>query len=439
MTSSSPVLTVLAAWERTLLAAGRDEIGLLLTVTASRPLRLLQTGRAPIDVAFVLDRSGSMSGAKIELVKRAVAQAVDHLGPDDRVTLVIFDNEIEVLQPLAPAGATVRGAIRHAIQGVEARGGTNLSGGWLAGCQQLAAVTPERPGSRLQRAILLTDGQANDGITDRGELAGHAAALRQRGISTTAMGVGVGFDEVLLTGMIEAGGGNFAYIDHAEALPGFFEREIGGLTEIAALQPQVRITLPPGLRATLLNMFPSSRVEKTITVDLRDLADGDTVPLVFVVTHRGRAAERSQVIGTAHAIDAATGDELAVAIEIPALVKVPDLMARSAPVDHAVSYARAREQSGLDQREALRLDREGRHAESRQAFAMSRSRLDDADARAAATGYAGLSEADVRELRTEVNDAASLAAAPAVPLGETVYKERAAHRARQSRGGRQEE
>jgi hypothetical protein len=69
---------------------------------------------------------------------------------------------------------------------------------------------------------------------------------------------------------------------------------------------------------------------------------------------------------------------------------------------------------------------------------MSRSRLDDADARAAATGYAGLSEADVRELRTEVNDATSLAAAPVVPLGETVHKERAAHRARQSRGGRRE-
>jgi Ca-activated chloride channel family protein len=436
MTIPASNLTVRATWERTLLAAGRDEMGLLLSIAAQRPVSRLQAERAPIDVAFVLDRSGSMDGDKIELVKEAVNKAVDYLRPQDRVALVIFDNEIDVLQPLAPARAGVRTGIREVLRGVQARGGTNLSDGWLTGCQELAASPPHAGEARLQRAILLTDGEANDGITDRAALAGHAAALRQRGISTTAMGVGLGFDEVLLTGLVEAGGGNFAWIGEPGDLPAFFEQEIGGLTAIAALRPQVEITLPPGLRAHLLNMFPTSRQGKTITIDVRDLADGDEVHLMLVVTHRGRAASRSRLTGVFRSIDPQTGQRMAVELEIPALARVPDAEAHAAPLDNAVSIRRAREQSLLDQREALRLDREGRFAESRQAFAVSRLRLEDADTRAAATGYAGLTDEAIRDLRAATVQSADLAAAPAAPLSEAIHKERAANRARHSRGGR---
>jgi len=437
MTLPTSPLTVRASWERTLLAAGRDELGLLLTISAHRPAPRIQAGRAPIDVAFVLDRSGSMGGDKIALAKDAVSQAIGHLGPDDRVSLVIFDNEIDVLQPLMPLDAATRISLRHALDQVEARGGTNLSGGWLTGCQQLAEHLPGRPGIRLQRAILLTDGQANDGITDPGELARHAAALRERGISTTAMGLGYGFNEVLLSGMVEAGGGNFAYIEFAGELPGFFAGEIGSLVDNAVLRPRLTLTLPRGLRAQLLNMFPSSREGKTITVQLRDLADGEEVNLVFVVTHRGRADAMSWLTGDIQALDP-DGEPIQIELGIPALRRVPDAEAHAAPRDNMVSVYRAQEQSLLDQREALRLDREGRFAESRQAFATSRLRLEEADARAAATGYAGLTDDAIRDLRSATAHSMNLAAAPAAPLGEAIHKERAAERARRSRGGRRE-
>ena len=218
MNHRSPIITVDAAWERSALRLTRDETALMLTISAHRQAAPQRSARAPIDIGFVLDRSGSMGGDKIELVKEAVNHAINHLGLDDRVSLVIFDNEIDVIQRLAPATTTVREAIRQNLRQVEARGGTNLSDGWLTGCQQLADISPTSAGARLQRVILLTDGQANDGITDHTELATHAAALRRRGISTTAMGVGHGFDEVLLSTLVEAGGGNFAYIERA--LPG---------------------------------------------------------------------------------------------------------------------------------------------------------------------------------------------------------------------------
>jgi Ca-activated chloride channel family protein len=380
-----------------------------------------------------------MGGDKIELVKEAVNHAIACLGPDDRVSLVIFDNEIEVLQPLAPATMPTREAIRQRLRQVEARGGTNLSDGWLTGCQQLANEAPATPGTRLQRAILLTDGQANDGITDHTELATHAAALRRMGIATTAMGVGHGFDEVLLTTLVEAGGGNFKYIEHPGQFAGFFEAEIGGLTEVAALRPQLELTLPRGLRARLLNRFPFDRQGKTITVELRDMLDRDSIELVFIVTHRGNLDETSRrLTGSVRAIDPQSGVFVTLAIDPPPVTFVPDPDALRAPVNHAVTVARAHEQALLDQREALRLDREGRFEESRRAFAVSHQRLFDADASAAASGYAGMSEEQIVELRDASARSADLAAAPAAPLGEHIHKERAAHHSNRSRGGRRE-
>ncbi|CAN5773406.1 VWA domain-containing protein [soil metagenome] len=437
MTDCKTTLTVNAAWERSVLGFTRDDTALMLTISAQRLATAGRTSRAAIDIAFVLDRSTSMDGEKIELVKEAVNKAIDHLGPDDRVALVTFDNEIEIVQSLSKATVSMRAAIRQKLRHIHARGNTNLSDGWLTGCGQLAEHAHTRQSARLQRAILLTDGQANAGIVDPGELAKHATALRLRGISTTTMGVGYGFDEVLLSAMAEAGGGNFKYIAHPDEFAAFFEREIGGLTQIAALRPQIEITLPQGLRAHLLNMFPSQRQGKTITVDLRDLIDQDTVDLIFEVTHRGNLGpSSSRVKGQVRAVDPEDGSTVGSAIEIPDLTFAPDAEAVTAPRNHVVGVARAYEQSLLDQREALRLDREGRYLESRKVFMVSHSRLRLADEEAAASGYAGMSDSKVRELRQESARFSDLASAPQAPLGEQVHKERTAFRGEHSRGGR---
>ena len=98
-------------------------------------------------------------------------------------------------------------------------GSTYLSGGWIAGCHQLAEATPaDATATRIRRVILLTDGLANVGILDPGVLAQHAGELRRRGIATTTVGVGQDFDEGLLSAMAEAGGGNFQYVSGSEGL-----------------------------------------------------------------------------------------------------------------------------------------------------------------------------------------------------------------------------
>jgi len=433
---STTIISADAAWERSALRQTRDDTALRITIRGHNPVKAV---RAPIDIALVLDRSGSMGGDKIQLAKKAVTAAIDLLEPGDRVALVSFDHEVDVVQPLATATSHTRAEIRRNLEPVTARGSTALADGWLTGCQQLAAAIPPA-GVRLQRAILLTDGQANIGITDIGELSTHASQLWARGISTTALGIGTGFDEILLSSMTEAGGGNFQYIEHPSQLAAFFAREIGGLTELAALHPRLEITLPRGLRAHLLNRFPQRREGKTITVDLRDLIDGDEIDLVFTVTHRGNLdASSSHVRATLTATDPARHEPVSLTVDIPALSFVSDTEAERAPVDHAVAILRASEQAICEQREALRLDREGRFAESRALFAQSRDRLADADAMAAVTGYAGIDHDRVHRIQSDLADSRNLAAAPATALGEDVHKSRTARHTHHSRGGRRDQ
>ncbi len=168
-----------------------------------------------------------MGGDKIRLAKLAVEESLARLHDDDRFAIVVYDDVIDVVFPSTRATADARRAALARLGEIDARGSTNLGEGWLRGCEQVALALS----TRASTGLLLTDGLANVGITDRDELARHAGELRARGVSTTTFGVGEDFDEVLLQAMADAGGGHFYYIANAAAIRDHVTSEVGETLE----------------------------------------------------------------------------------------------------------------------------------------------------------------------------------------------------------------
>ncbi len=360
-------LSISATWNRPLVAATGGEATLLVRISAPARSDDQSAHRAPIDVAFVLDRSGSMAGEKLSLVKEAVSVALGHLHDEDRAALVVYDHEVETLQTLASATPRVKTTMRLALQGVDRGGSTNLSGGWLTGCEELTRGMGDGDDRvRIRRALLLTDGLANVGITDTAELTRHAHELRRRGIATTTLGVGLDFDEDLLAGMAEAGGGNFQFIAHPGELRAFFTRELGELLTVIATDFTVSLTLPAGVRARLISAFPSEQRRNQIDVSLRDLSASETLCLVFSVTSEaGEPGTARLATLRASWADPSADTRRAQDLTLPPLVLADAESVAATPEDPEVAEEAAIQRAAAERRKAMRLDRQGRSREAK--------------------------------------------------------------------------
>lgn len=248
--------------------------------------------RPPVNVSFVIDRSGSMGGEKIRLAREAVLQALKMLRASDRFSVVIYDNQIDVVVASTEASSeAVRNANAQVAQ-IQARGNTNLAGGWLKGCEEIASHLGDE---QVSRCVLLTDGLANEGITDHGQLARHAEQLRSRGITTTTIGLGADFDERLLAALAHAGGGHFYFIEQAVQIADCLTSELGETLETIAREVVVSVRPDAGVNVTTMNRFHVSRqADGAIAVSLGDLVSRQDVSLVFKLVFpqgsRGRSA-----------------------------------------------------------------------------------------------------------------------------------------------------
>src|SRR5688500_6648605 len=222
------------------------QVGLLLDLTGDTPTR-----RPPINVALVLDRSGSMAGQPIAAAHDAARRFASFLGRDDRLTIVGFDGQVETVFGPAPAGDPAAAA---AISRLDARGSTNLSAGWLKGMQHVQSGLVDG----TNRVVLLTDGQANQGVTDISKLTGMAGGASAKRVTTTCIGFGAGFNEELLQPMARAGGGNYWFVESNDQMTGIFESEIEGLVSLAAQNVEVEISLthPRAAWVCFLQAYP---------------------------------------------------------------------------------------------------------------------------------------------------------------------------------------
>jgi Ca-activated chloride channel homolog len=237
--------------------------------------------RAPVNLAFVLDRSGSMSGEKLALAKLAVDEALARLDTRDRFSIVVYDDQIDTVVESTLASAEARRNAIDRLAQVDARGSTNLADGWFRGCEQVAKHLST---AGIDRVLLLTDGLANVGITDAGELARHASELRARGVSTTTFGVGTDFDEMLLQSMADAGGGHFYYIADAAQIRDHIASEVGETLEVVARDAELEVLAGEGIAVETVSPHRLTGHGTRSVVGLGDLVADQVVDVVLRLT-----------------------------------------------------------------------------------------------------------------------------------------------------------
>ncbi|MGD9785352.1 MAG: VWA domain-containing protein [Hyphomicrobiaceae bacterium] len=199
--------------------------------------------RTPVNVALVIDRSGSMKGPRIAGAKEAARLALERLGADDIVSLVAYNHGVDVLQPAAPLGSDH--ALAAKIDKLEADGRTALHAGVVSGAEQVKRFLSP---TRVNRVILLSDGLANVGPSSPKQLADLGRELGAKGISVTTIGLGLDYNEDLMQRLAAASDGNHAFVEDAEDLAGIFNSEFGDALSITAQDIEIIIECRIGFK-----------------------------------------------------------------------------------------------------------------------------------------------------------------------------------------------
>lgn len=199
--------------------------------------------RPPINLAVVIDRSGSMSGDRIVRAKEAAILLLDRLDERDIVSIITYDSTVDVLVPATRA--TDRGAIRAQIERIEPRGSTALFAGVSQGAHELRKFLDK---NRVNRVILLSDGQANVGPSSPNELGRLGLSLGKEGIAVTTIGLGLGYNEDLMAQLAQNSDGNHAFVENAGELAKIFDAELGDVLSVVAQEVSVKVRFAPGVR-----------------------------------------------------------------------------------------------------------------------------------------------------------------------------------------------
>ena len=205
----------------------------------AKPTAVVANVQMPLNFALVLDHSGSMDGRKLDSMKEAAKIAVDQMGPQDHVSVIIFDDKVTTVVPNQPV--TDKGGILHEIDRIRARGGTEMSKGMRSGLDELRkALGPDR----LSRMLLLTDGQTFGDENTCRQLAADAGAT---GASIIALGLGDDWNEELLGDIAQASGGVDDFVDQPAKIAQFFQRTVQAAQSAVVQNAQMVLRLVSGV------------------------------------------------------------------------------------------------------------------------------------------------------------------------------------------------
>jgi Ca-activated chloride channel family protein len=274
-----------------LLASDAPQVAYMLLEVV--PGQVMAQVRVPVNVSFVLDRSGSMKGEKIERVRRATARAIDLLDAQDIISVVVFDHRAEVLIPAEPARNPE--ALKQRVAGIRDNGGTKIA----PALERALGEIQKGPGQAVRRLILLTDGQTEN----EKDCLRQADEAGRRGVPITALGVGRDWNEDLLIDMANRSGGTADYIAQPQEVDEYFSSTVQRAQATAVQNANLTLRLVQGItpRAvwqvvpliTNLGYRPVS--DRDVSVPLGELQTGSGQVLLIEVLVDPRPAGQYRI------------------------------------------------------------------------------------------------------------------------------------------------
>ncbi len=317
--------------------------------------------RPPLNLVLVLDKSGSMRDeGKMDYVRQAAHMLVNRLGPDDFLTIVTYNNRVRV--PISACRVTNRQKFHRVIDKIYADGRTFLSGGLEEGFRQ--AKKQRRRKGIVSRVILLSDGLANVGITDIGQLGRRTGSMYEDGVSVSTFGMGYDFDEDLLASMANGGGGSYYYISRSGDIVAALKREFNMAARTVASGVEIIIRPLGGAR---FEAVPGHRWRfegSSAVIGLGDLSAGEARTLMAKLSvPTGRIGDQKVAQVSVRYKDPVSGKVLSESWEAISLAVIDDPRRHREGFDTSVQEKKAVIESNALMEEAARKvdegDREG--------------------------------------------------------------------------------
>lgn len=261
------------------LVPGTSDVFATLEVTA---VDVPGAKRAPVNLAVVIDRSGSMSGSKIENARRAASRLVDLLEDQDRLSIVHYGTDVNSMGGVFCTSEN-KLKLKRYIANISDEGGTNIGDGLAVGEKHIARALTD---FRVNRLLLLSDGQPTVGITTANGLSNVVRAIRNRGVSVTSLGVGADFNEDLMQKLADVGGGSYGFISDRDpsAMATLFQRDLEQAGTMVARTVQLSFDLPAGVRFVEVYGRPVSQVGNKVIISMPDFSARQVEKLVVHMT-----------------------------------------------------------------------------------------------------------------------------------------------------------
>lgn len=248
--------------------------------------------RVPVNLALVIDRSGSMSGDRIEKARQAAIMAINMLNQDDMVSVIAYDSDAKIVIPATKVVNKTQ-LITTINQKIQANGMTALFAGLSKGINQVDKYLDK---SKVNRIILLSDGQANVGPTSVNELAELAKIAAKKGIAITTIGLGDDYNEKLMASIASYSDGNHAFVEKSADLEAVFVNEFKDVMSVVAQEVTVTITLHDGVTPIRLLGREGDIDSNTVTVKMNQLYANQEKYVLLEIVSDEEASEQQKTI-----------------------------------------------------------------------------------------------------------------------------------------------